>query len=81
MNNQWHNFKEYNPPKPDDTTRNFYYLCEVSGLEFCRYVVLMYDCGGRWWIFVPKIAGIWEGGWLGLPDDMQILRWKFIEND
>jgi hypothetical protein len=41
----------------------------------------MYDCDERWWIYVPKIAGIWEGGWLGIPDDMKILRWKFIEHE
>lgn len=81
MSNQWHNFKEYNPPKPDDLSKNFNYLCEVSGLQFTRYIVLQYDKDGLWWIYVPKMAGLFDGGWLGLPNTVEILRWKFIEND
>lgn len=81
MNNPWHNFEEYAPPKPDDSTRNFYYLCEVSGIKFTRYIVLQLDADGFWWIYVPKMAGLFEGGWLKFPDDAKILRWKFIEHE
>ena len=81
MNNPWHNPKTYEPPRPADHSSNFYYLCEVSGLNNIRHIVLSYDADGKWWIYVPKMAGPFEGGWLGLPEQVKVLRWKFIEND
>ena len=81
MHNPWHNPETYSPPRPADASENFYYLCEVAGLNFTRYIVLQYDNNGSWWIYVPGMAGLFEGGWLGLPKEVKILRWKFIEKD
>ena len=75
----WKDFDKCKPPRPANAGEDFCYLCEVSGLKYTRYAVLRYDSDGYWWIYaLPMLAGVFDGGWVGLPDGVEILRWKKI---